>query len=155
MRDGLTLCATTRLAQMLRGEAPDGLAVWRTRPALTLGQWLAELADEARLTGLADLPQALDPFAERLLWERIIAASLSDAAALFDLQGIASSAADAHALCRVWQLHPSASALADEARLFVRWQAEFEQHCCSKGWIDTAGLHRRSEEHTSELQSQR
>ena len=66
MSDSLFLCATTRLAQTLRGELPAAQAVWRTRQALTLGQWLAGLADEARLTGIAELPTALDPFSERL-----------------------------------------------------------------------------------------
>ncbi|MBP5987085.1 MAG: PD-(D/E)XK nuclease family protein [Azonexus sp.] len=142
MSDCLTLCATTRLAQTLRGELPGEAAVWRTRPALTLGQWLGSLADEAMLTGVAELPVALDAFAERLLWEKVIAGSLTEAAPLFDIQGMAASAAEAQALCRVWKLRPGGALLSDEARLFVGWQAEFEKRCRSSGWIDTAGLHR-------------
>ena len=142
MSDSLTLCATTRLAQTLRGELPGGQAVWRTRPALTLGQWLGGLADEALLTGIAELPGALDAFSERLLWEKVIAGSLTEAAPLFDLQGMAASAAEAQALCRVWQLAPGGSALSDEAKLFLGWQAEFDQRCRSNGWIDGAGLQR-------------
>jgi probable DNA repair protein len=140
--DPLILCATTRLAQTLRGEVPSGQTVWRTRQALTLGQWLAGLADEALLSGLGQLPVALDAFAERLLWEKIIAASLTEAAPLFDLQGMAASAAEAQALCRIWQLSPGGALLSDEARLFAGWQAEFEKHCRARGWIDLAGLHR-------------
>ena len=142
MSDRLTLCATTRLAQTLRGELPGGPAVWRTRQALTLGQWLASLADEAQLTGIADLPTALDPFAERLWWEKIIAGSLTEAAPLFDLQGMAMSAAEAQALARIWQLPPGSAPLSDEATLFLGWQAEFVQRCRAQGWIDLAGLHR-------------
>jgi probable DNA repair protein len=142
LSDCLTLCATTRLAQTLRGELPGEAAVWRTRPALTLGQWLGSLADEAMLTGVAELPVALDAFAERLLWEKVIAGSLTEAAPLFDIQGMAASAAEAQALCRVWKLRPGGALLSDEARLFVGWQAEFEKRCRSSGWIDTAGLHR-------------
>jgi probable DNA repair protein len=142
LSDSLTLCATTRLAQTLRGELPGGQAVWRTRPALTLGQWLGGLADEALLTGIAELPGALDAFSERLLWEKVIAGSLTEAAPLFDLQGMAASAAEAQALCRVWKLAPGGSALSDEAKLFLGWQAEFDQRCRSNGWIDGAGLQR-------------
>ncbi len=143
MRDVLTLCATTRLAQTLRGEVPAGVRVWRTRQAMTLGQWLAALVDEALISGIADLPTALDPFSERLLWERIVAGSLTDAAPLFDIQGMAASAADALALSRIWRLPPGAGHLSDEARLFVGWQSEFEKQCRAKGWIDLAGLHLR------------
>lgn len=142
MNARLTLCVTTRLAQTLRGEVPAGQRVWQTRQALTPGQWLAGLAEEARLSGLADLPMALDPFAERLLWEKVIAGSLTEAAPLFDIQGMAASAAEAQALCRVWKLKPGGSQLSDEARLFTGWQAEFERRCRAGGWIDTAGLHR-------------
>ena len=138
----LTLCATTRLAQTLRGEVPAGQTVWPTRQALTLGQWLGELADEAQLSGIADLPAALDPFAERLLWEKVIAASLSDALPLFDIQGMAASAAEAQALCRVWQLRPAGAALSDEVRLFAGWQAEFDKRCRASGWLDAAGVQR-------------
>lgn len=143
MSEPLFLCATTRLAQTLRGEVPGGLAVWRTRPALTLGQWLATLADEAQLTGIAELPVALDAFAEKLLWEKVIAASLTEAAPLFDIQGMAASAAEAHALSQVWNIQPATSVLSDEARLFIGWQAEFDKRCRAAGWIDAAGLQRR------------
>ncbi len=142
MSDCLTLCATTRLAQTLRGELPAEGMVWRTLQALTTGQWLGSLADEALLTGVAELPLALDAFAERLLWEKVIAGSLTEAAPLFDVQGMAASAAEAQALCRIWQLKPGGSQLSDDAKLFVGWQAEFEKRCRSGGWIDTAGLHR-------------
>ncbi|WP_434515064.1 PD-(D/E)XK nuclease family protein [Dechloromonas sp. ARDL1] len=138
----LTLCATTRLAQTLRGEVPAGRRVWQTRRALTLAQWLSGLAEEAALSGVAELPTALDPFAERLLWEKVIAGSLTEAAPLFDIQGMAASAAEAQALCRVWQLKPGGQQLSDEARLFIGWQTEFERRCRTDGWIDAAGLHR-------------
>ena len=142
MTDRLTLCATSRLAQTLRGEAPDGVEVWRTQRALTIGQWLGNLADEALLGGIADLPTALDPFAERLLWEKIIAASLTEATPLFDLQGMAASAAEAHALSRLWNIRPAGAQLADETRLFAGWQLEFDKRCRAAGWSDTVSLQR-------------
>lgn len=141
MNTSLFLCATTRLAQTLRGEVPGGQQVWQTRQALTLGQWLATLADEAMLTGIADLPAALDPFAERLLWEKVIAASLTEAAPLFDIQGMAASAAEAHALACVWKIQSAGTALSEEAQLFVGWQAAFQKRCQAGGWLDPASLH--------------
>jgi len=141
LSDCLTLCATARLAQTLRGEAPDGQTVWQTRRALTIGQWLATLADEALLCGIANLPTALDPFAEHLLWERVIAATLAEAAQLFDIQGMANSAAEAHAISRLWNIHPTGRQLADEARLFAAWQADFDKRCQAANWSDTTSLH--------------
>jgi len=137
----LFLCATTRLAQALRSAVPAGQIVWRTPQALTLGQWFGALADEALVAGRDDLPLGLDPFAEKLLWEKIIAASLSEASPLFDIQGMAASASEAHALSRIWNIRPAVGMLSDEARLFTGWQAEFEKRCRTGGWIDTAGLH--------------
>ena len=139
MSETLHLCATARLAQSLRGAPGEGSA-WRTPQALTVGQWLAALAEEAQLGGLAELPAALDPFAETLLWEQIVAASLEAGAVLFDIPGMAGAAAEAHALTRIWKLRPAIGAVSDEARLFTGWQAEFERRCQKAGWIDIAGL---------------
>ena len=140
MNDIFYLCATTRLAQRLRGIRPTDAAVWRTGTALTLAQWLAGLADEARLAGVADLPMALDPFAESLLWEKLIADSLTEAGALFDIQGMAASALEAHALAQIWGIRSDPGLLSDEARLFIGWRTAFETHCRRAGWIDLAGL---------------
>jgi len=141
LTDRLLLCATTRLAQTRRAGNPAGQAVWRTPPALTVGQWLATLADEALLCGIGDLPSALDPFAERLLWEKVIAESLDSASApLFDIQGMAASALEAHALCRIWKISPAAGQGGDESRLFAAWQAEFIRRCEAGGWLDQTGL---------------
>ena len=143
MTDRLILCATARLAQTLRAAAPAGAEVWQTPRALTIAQWLTTLADEALLSGATILPQALDPFAELLLWEKVIADSLPESSSpLFDIQGMAASAAEAHALCRIWKLQPDEHQLSDEAKLFIGWQAEFARRCRTSAWIDVAGLHR-------------
>ncbi len=143
MSELLHLCATTRLAQTLRARAPAGQAAWLTPPALTVGQWLGSLADEALLCGIADLPAGLDPFAEKLLWEKVIGASLTAAAPLFDIQGMAASAVEAHALSRLWDIRPRVDQLSEEGRLFAAWQTAFEKRCREGGWIDPAGLHLR------------
>jgi len=136
----LHLCATSRLAQTLREVAPATQIKWRTPLALTVGQWLAELADAALLAG-EPVALPLDADAERLLWEQVVAEALASAsagAALFDLAGLAVSAQEAHALCRAWGL--SAGGDADEARLFADWQGRFLKRCRAAGWIDPAGL---------------
>jgi exodeoxyribonuclease-5 len=138
----LVLCATNRLAQSLRGEIAPGAVASLTRRALTIGQWLGQLADEARIAGLAELPEPLDPFAERVLWETAIEPSLAAAGPLFDLPGMAATAAEAHALCRAWNLAPGVPALSDEARLFLDWQARFEEKCRAAGWLDASGVER-------------
>ena len=143
MTDHLTLCATNRLAQTLRVEVPGNATVWQTRQALTVGQWLGNLADEALLSGIASLPAVLDPFAERLLWEEIIAASLTEAVPLFDIQGMAASAAEAHALSYLWNIRPAGNRLADETRLFVSWQGQFAARCRSADWCDAISFQQR------------
>jgi len=80
----------------------------------------------------------LDPFAEILLWEKVVAVSLSEASPLFDIQGMAKSAAEAHALARVWAVKTAGYELSDEGRLFSGWQQAFETHCRKNGWIDSA-----------------
>ena len=140
MTQPLILCATARLAQTLRSEAPATAQVWQTTPALTLNQWLAQLADEAQLSGLANLPQVLDPFAERLLWEQVIGAAMSAGdSPLFDIQGMAASAVEAHALMRQWDLKLPSSEVSDETRLFLNWQSEFLRRCQAGQWIDLLG----------------
>lgn len=139
----LHLCATSRLAQTLQAAWPaDGVRAWQTPLALTIGQWLSMLAEEALLSGSGDLPEVLEADAERLLWEQVIADALaggaSPSAALFDLPGLAASAMEAQALCRRWRL--PAGGVADEARLFALWQSAFHKRCRDAGWIDAAGL---------------
>jgi hypothetical protein len=96
------------------------------------------------------LPQALDPYAECLLWEQVIAEALGQtagaAALLFDLPGMAKSASGARQLTRQWpalQAALASTTLADEARLFAGWQEAFTRRCEAHAWIDVAGWQRR------------
>lgn len=136
----LHLCATARLAQTLKSRPGDAAApVWTTPQALTLGAWLDQMREEALLAGLIAPTLALDPVTEQLVWERIIADSLTPAeAALFDLGGLAASAAEAHALVVTWNLHPRAEEGAEETRRFLAWQETFRQRCRSSHWQNTA-----------------
>ncbi len=135
----LVLCATSRLAQVLREQSGVGDAPRVSCRALTIPQWLAQAAEELSLRGLADLPACLDPYAERLLWEQVIAAGLKDAGGLlFDIQGMAAAAAEAHALGEVWNLQAEGAFLAEETQLFLSWQRDFLRRCESRQWLDAA-----------------
>lgn len=132
----LFLCATARLAQALQARPPrDDAAVWATCRAFTVGSWLGQVLEEATLSGSVPACGRLDGIAERLLWERVIADSLdAGAAPLFDLRGMAATAADAHALLETWQLQVGLGPLSDETRLFGEWRREFRRRCQARNW---------------------
>lgn len=140
MASPLFLCATSRLAQALRAEPPaNGAAIWPTCNALTIAAWLGQVLEEACLAGQAKPLRALDPQAERLLWEQVIADGLpAGTAPLFDQQGLAAAAAEAGALLEIWGLQPGNHELSDEARLFLGWRREFRHRCAAGGWQDGA-----------------
>ncbi len=142
--DTLYVCATSRLAQTLRTIPPsDDCRVWRTPRTLTLGQWFADLGNEALIAGLDDLPHPLDSFSEGLLWEQVIASSLNDAAQLFDLGGMASAAAEALALQRNWMLPDTGAELSSEGGLFLRWRDAFLDRCKEIDSLDLGGWNER------------
>lgn len=142
--DTLYVCATSRLAQTLRTIPPnDDCRVWRTPRTLTLGQWFADLGNEALIAGLDDLPHPLDSFSEGLLWEQVIASSLNDAAQLFDLGGMASEAAEALALQRNWMLPDTGAELSSEGGLFLRWRDAFLDRCKEIDSLDLGGWNER------------
>jgi exodeoxyribonuclease-5 len=140
----LVLCATRRLARSLQLGAPaaDG----RVLPAFTMAGWLDALFDEALLRG--ELPAAdvavrvLSPLQERILWRQVIARALGKdgTAALFDLDGLAAAAQDAHALMETWGLSAAAVQAGghDEASRFLQWRHAFLRLCDNRAWRDAA-----------------
>lgn len=105
--------------------AAGSLETLSPAPAVTTpGQWLWGLGEVLQLSGL-DLPECLGSDAERLLWEVAIRQDLGDdAAALFDIAGLAQTAQAAHALTALWGT-PAPSA--PEALRFARWQRQFDR----------------------------
>ena len=123
--NAVILCSTARLARSLRLEQGrlrrvQGLTQWHPPTIRTLSQWLDDLVDRAMLTG--ELPpdflprQRLDNMAERLLWERAIAHGTQGEAAqaLFDMAGLAQSAAEAHRLLVEWNVPLAAGEQTEE-----------------------------------------
>ncbi|HSI96261.1 MAG: PD-(D/E)XK nuclease family protein [Methylophilaceae bacterium] len=138
--NAVILCSTARLARSLRLEQGrlrrvQGLTQWHPPTILTLSQWLDDLVDRAMLTG--ELPpdylprQRLDSMAERLLWERAIAHGTQGEAAqaLFDMAGLAQSAAEAHRLLVEWNVHLPAGGQTEETRQFLSWRETFQTLC--------------------------
>jgi len=134
------LCSTARLARSLRLEQgrvrrTQGLAQWHPPTIRTLSQWLEDLVARAMLAG--ELPpdylprQTLDNMAERLLWERAITQETQGEAtqALFDVAGLAQSAAEAHRLLVEWRVPLAAGEQAEETRQFLRWREAFQGLC--------------------------
>lgn len=138
------MCATRRLARSLQLGAPgtDG----RVLSAFTMASWLDQLFDEALLRGELSAAEAavrvLSPLQERLLWRQVIARALGKdgAAALFDLDGLAAAAQDAHALMETWGLSAAAVQAGghDEASRFLQWRHAFLRLCDSRAWRDAA-----------------
>lgn len=148
-QEGVVLCSTPRLARSLRLEQArlqrdGGAKQWQPPVILTLAQWLDELLSRAVLTGELQpdtLPQhVLDPLAERLLWERAIERHTRDdtAQALFDMAGLARTAAEAHRLLVEWEVAVPQAEHTEETRQFLQWRETFQALCRQHRALDTA-----------------
>ena len=148
-QEGVVLCSTPRLARSLRLEQGRmqrdcGARKWQPPVILTLAQWLDELLSRAALTGELPpdtLPQhVLDPVAERLLWERAIEKHTHDdaAQALFDMTGLARTAAEAHRLMVEWEVAVPQTELTEETRQFLQWRETFQALCRQYRALDAA-----------------
>jgi len=141
------LCATHRLAWNLRlahgrAQRQAGLARWHALSAATISQWLDRIIAAALLRGEVEaalMPQrVLGALHERILWERAIrAGSRGDPAqALFDVDGMATTAAEANRLMQVWNIVPSTAEMTEETRQFLRWRTEFRRLCEEAGGME-------------------
>ena len=137
------ICSTARLARSLRmahghAQRDSGRTQWEPLPTITLAPWLNNVLSRALLAGQIApeaLPrQALNGLAEKLLWEQAIAGCLpaNDESALFDIAGLAQSAAEANALMLEWQVDLSSQPhpfLSEETRQFLGWREAFRRLC--------------------------
>lgn len=149
LQEAVILCSTPRLARSLRMEQSRlqrerGAVRWQLPIILTLAQWLDERISRAILTG--DLPHdfmphhVLDPMAERLLWERAIEKHTRDEAAqaLFDMAGLARTAAEAHQLMVEWRVTMPPGMQTEETRQFLLWRETFQGLCRQHHALDAA-----------------
>lgn len=148
-QQGVVLCSTPRLARSLRLEQgrlqrDSGARRWQPPVILTLAQWLDDIMSRAALSG--DLPpdtlpyRVLDPLAERLLWERAIDKHTRDDAmqALFDMTGLARTAAEAHRLMVEWGVALPQAEHTEETRQFLQWRDTFRSLCLKHQALDSA-----------------
>ena len=149
----LVLTGNPRLAQALvrehgRLQARRGLSRWETLRGLTVAQWLDAVRSDWLLLGT--LPdgmlarRALSPAQERLVWERVIrddVAASSDPT-LFDLQGLAASAQEAHELQVTWGVQTRTTTPVEEHRRYQRWRRAFMAWCETHGWATPRELDR-------------
>lgn len=149
--DELVLCATHRQARTLRVAAVTADAVLaaasgavRVPTTATIAQWLDEFAEETLLCGdidASDLPsRVLAPQPERLLWAAVIRESLGEdeAAALFDVSGLAAEASVANELIEIWSLDVEPARAGEEARRMIAWRNAFLARCRQRNWVGAA-----------------
>lgn len=149
--DELVLCATHRQARTLRvaavtadavSPAPGGVV--RVPTTATIAQWLDEFAEETLLCGdieASDVPyRVLAPQPERLLWAAVIRESLGEdeAAALFDVSGLAAEASVANELLEIWSLDFEPARAGEEARRMIAWRNAFWARCRQRNWVSAA-----------------
>ena len=145
------LCSTARLARNLRlahnrAQAANGLLQWQPLLVMTLAQWLDEVLTQSMLTGEISpdsLPaQPLNTMAERLLWEQVIEQNTSgeNAAALFDIPGMAQSAAEANSLMLGWSIKSLEGEQSEETRHFLQWREAFRTLCRNHNTLESARL---------------
>ncbi|MCB5184599.1 PD-(D/E)XK nuclease family protein [Methylobacillus gramineus] len=145
--DSVILCATARLVRALQldhdqAQSASGLKQWPSLPASTVSLWLDGLFEQALLTGELELEQApagmLSSLQERMLWEQVIADSLSEdmLQALFDIKGLALAAQEAHRLLLEWRLPAPEASQSEEVTQFLAWRREFNLRCQQSGWLE-------------------
>jgi ATP-dependent helicase/nuclease subunit B len=139
-RGELLLTANRRLARHLRARMDAaheaaGHAAWEAPEVLPLSAWIertwaADWPEEALLAA----PQA------EAAWERVVD-ERRHGTDLIDLGPLVRHAAEAHRLCREWDVPFGADTpfLSREARVFLDWRAGFEALCAAHRWTDRSG----------------
>ncbi len=143
----LVLCATSRLAQVLKTKydalQQQHLSRWTALNALTVGQWLDQLGEESLLLG-ENTVTPMTPLQEHWLWERVIRESLatSELDALFNISSLAETASEAHAIATGWDFPTESATWSTETRHFVAWRKQFMEQCRKRGLVDRAARHK-------------
>ncbi|MBF0160688.1 MAG: PD-(D/E)XK nuclease family protein [Magnetococcales bacterium] len=169
--ESLVLTANRRLSRTLtrlldQQRCADGATVWPTPSILPLAVWLeqcwAQRLDQREVH--PSPPRSppltlLTPWQERLLWEKIIAASATGGT-LLRVAEAAKNAQKAWNLLQEWQLTLTEADLCDQedATAFYAWSNQFASLCRKRGWLERARLpiilsqHLRQPEHGGWLQ---
>lgn len=114
----------------------NGLTAWPSPRILSYQDWLTEAHEDSFSPRLL-----LSDFAERYLWERIIARH-DPHAVLLDQSATAAMAAQAWALLCAWRVpldHPAFAETEDTAA-FAEWAKAFAKECEQRNWLSPAAL---------------
>jgi probable DNA repair protein len=136
----LILCASARLARSLQSAYSEkqlklGHHNWQPLNVKTLEPWLDTLLTTALLLGELDFHSApqrrLTALEERLIWQEVIAAALTQEVLkdLFDLAGLAEACAEANQYVVAWRLQMDIADFSEETRQFLAWRALFQARC--------------------------
>ncbi len=139
-RGELLLTANRRLARHLRARLDadrlaEGHHAWEAPEVLPVSAWIEH-------TWSQGWPEAalLSDAAAEAAWEAVVN-ERRHGTDLIDLGALVRHAADAHRLCREWDVPLSAETpfLSREARVFLDWRAAFEARCAREKWLDRGG----------------
>ncbi len=152
--DRVILCATHRLARNLRlgfgqQQSRRGGTIWPTLQATGVDAWLHAVGEQIALLG--EVPDAqvparvMTPFQAVLVWQQSIEAvgGADPLLPLFDLPGLARTAAEAHALIDTWRLRIGESGVTAETRQFLAWRQHFGATCRRHDWLDATTYQQR------------
>jgi len=140
------LCATNRLARNLqlafaRSRSVQGEGKWPTPRTTSVQAWFDGIGEQISLQGeiaVREIPdRVLNHTQECLVLQQAFLTTTGDdnpGLALFDLRGLAKTAAEAQALIDTWNLQLADTAMADETRLFMRWRRQFKAICRKNRW---------------------
>lgn len=139
-RGELLLTANRRLARHLRARQDAarlaaGAAAWEDPEVVPYSAWV----ERTWAQGWPEEALLSDAAAEAA-WEAVVS-DRRHGTDLIDLGALVRHAADAHRLCREWDvpLGPDTPFPAREARVFLDWRAGFEALCAARGWVDRGG----------------
>ena len=137
--DIVVLCTSNRLAVALQARHGKHLGVrglGNSDPLLnatTVPQWLNGVIEDAQTCGHFQSgerkPKTLSPIQTRILWEKALQGAGGNEEALFDVEGLASVAAEAHSLVRTWQIGLPEGSYSEETQRFQEWQTKFMETC--------------------------
>jgi len=146
----VVLCPSLRLANALqashaRRHASAGPNAPPRLVASTPAQWLASILEGAHACGdpalAGETPKVLSPMQSRILWERALQGlAKEEDGILFDQEGLASTAAEAHKLMLTWEIDLHGQAYSEETQRFREWQSGFLEGCASLKARDDASF---------------
>ncbi len=145
--DTLLLTANNRLARVFTAEhntqqIAAGKTAWPAANILPLNAWLHQCSHDVIDASLENnIPRFLSTTQERVLWERIVRASLLTLPGQMDAAAMAKLAQDAWQLQHAWRI-AQADALQQslDAQMYAQWSQTYASRCTEENWLDQARL---------------